>query len=157
VPAPKVSYLVAAPSYLSKYGRPPHPLRFSEHRCIGYVPTLGETWHFKWPLKPEDLDWNESRLSISPVAGQQPGNIWIELLSAEITDTLSNDEWLQDQRARLKDSGDRQKKQHTQKWREERIQRFTNTQRYVRDWINFAEIADWCSELDLRLARPGRK
>ena len=108
---------------------------------------MGETLQFKWLLKPEDLDWNESRLSVGSVAGQQPGNIWIELLSAEVADTLSNDEWLQDQRARLRDSDDRQKKQHTQKWREGRIQRFTNTQRYVRDWINFAEIADWCSEL----------
>ena len=108
---------------------------------------MGETLHFKWPLKPEDLDWNGSRLNVSSIAEQQPGNIWIELLSAEVTDTLSNDEWLQEQRARLKDSDDRQKKQQTEKWREERIQRFTNTQRNLRDWINFAEIADWCSEL----------
>jgi len=108
---------------------------------------MGETLHFKWPLKPEDLDWNGSRLNVSSIAEQQPGNIWIELLSAEVTDTLANDKWLQEQRARLKDSDDRQKKQQTEKWREERIQRFTNTQRNLRDWINFAEIADWCSEL----------
>jgi hypothetical protein len=108
---------------------------------------MGETLHFKWPLKLEDLDWNESRLSVSSVAGQQRGNIWIELLSADVADTLLNDEWLQDQRAKLKDSDDRQKKQQTQKWREECIQRFTDTQRHLRDWINFAEIADWCSEL----------
>jgi len=39
-------HLVATPSYLSKYGRPSHPLRLSEHRCIAYVSTRGETWHF---------------------------------------------------------------------------------------------------------------
>jgi DNA-binding transcriptional LysR family regulator len=44
--APVSRYLVAAPSYLSKYGRPPHPLRLSEHRCIAYISTPGETWHF---------------------------------------------------------------------------------------------------------------
>jgi DNA-binding transcriptional LysR family regulator len=44
--APVSRYLVAAPNYLSKYGRPSHPLRLSEHRCIAYVSTPGETWHF---------------------------------------------------------------------------------------------------------------
>jgi DNA-binding transcriptional LysR family regulator len=44
--APVPRYLVAAPSYLSKHGRPPHPLRLSEHRCIAYISTPGETWHF---------------------------------------------------------------------------------------------------------------
>jgi DNA-binding transcriptional LysR family regulator len=39
-------HLVAAPRYLSKYGRPSHPLRLSEHRCIAYISTPGETWHF---------------------------------------------------------------------------------------------------------------
>jgi len=45
--APISRYLVAAPSYLSKFGRPSHPLRLSEHRCIAYVSTPGATWHFK--------------------------------------------------------------------------------------------------------------
>ena len=44
--APVSRYLVAAPNYLSKYGRPSHPLHLSEHRCITYVSTPGETWHF---------------------------------------------------------------------------------------------------------------
>jgi DNA-binding transcriptional LysR family regulator len=44
--APIARYLVAAPSYLSKYGHPSHPLRLSEHRCIAYVSTSGEAWHF---------------------------------------------------------------------------------------------------------------
>jgi hypothetical protein len=33
-------------------------------------------------------------------------------------------------------------------WDEERIRRFEEEQRRKREWINFAEIADWCSELD---------
>jgi DNA-binding transcriptional LysR family regulator len=45
--APVSRHLVAAPSYLSKYGRPSHPLRLSEHRCIAYISTAGETWHFR--------------------------------------------------------------------------------------------------------------
>ncbi len=45
--APVSIYLVAAPSYLSKHGRPTHPTRLSEHRCIAYVSTPGETWHFR--------------------------------------------------------------------------------------------------------------
>jgi DNA-binding transcriptional LysR family regulator len=45
--APVSRHLVAAPSYLSKYGRPSHPLRLSEHRCIAYISTPGETWHFR--------------------------------------------------------------------------------------------------------------
>ncbi|HLZ83178.1 MAG TPA: LysR substrate-binding domain-containing protein [Caulobacteraceae bacterium] len=44
VPMPR--YLVAAPAYLEKHGRPSHPLRLTEHRCIGYVSTVGDTWHF---------------------------------------------------------------------------------------------------------------
>jgi DNA-binding transcriptional LysR family regulator len=44
--APVFRHLVAAPSYLSKYGRPSHPLRLSEHRCIAYISTPGDTWHF---------------------------------------------------------------------------------------------------------------
>jgi DNA-binding transcriptional LysR family regulator len=44
--APVSRYLVAAPKYLSRYGRPSHPLRLSEHRCIAYIATPGETWHF---------------------------------------------------------------------------------------------------------------
>jgi DNA-binding transcriptional LysR family regulator len=39
-------YLVASPAYLEKFGRPNHPLRLTEHRCIGYASTTGDTWHF---------------------------------------------------------------------------------------------------------------
>jgi DNA-binding transcriptional LysR family regulator len=44
--APVSRYLVAAQSYLSTYGRPQHPLRLTEHRCIAYASTSDETWHF---------------------------------------------------------------------------------------------------------------
>jgi DNA-binding transcriptional LysR family regulator len=44
--APVSRYLVAAQSYLSKWGRPQHPLRLTEHRCIAYISTSDETWHF---------------------------------------------------------------------------------------------------------------
>jgi DNA-binding transcriptional LysR family regulator len=39
-------YLVASPRYLETFGRPNHPLRLTEHRCIGYASTAGDTWHF---------------------------------------------------------------------------------------------------------------
>jgi DNA-binding transcriptional LysR family regulator len=39
-------YLAASPDYLEKYGRPDHPLRLAEHRCIGYASAVGDTWHF---------------------------------------------------------------------------------------------------------------
>jgi DNA-binding transcriptional LysR family regulator len=40
-------YVVASPSYLSKHGRPKHPLHLAQHRCIGYGHgTSAETWHF---------------------------------------------------------------------------------------------------------------
>jgi DNA-binding transcriptional LysR family regulator len=43
---PVSRYLVASPSYLAKYGRPSHPLRITEHRCIAYISTPGGSWHF---------------------------------------------------------------------------------------------------------------
>ncbi len=40
-------YLVAAPDYLDRHGRPTHPLHLAEHRCIGYSYTVnGEVWRF---------------------------------------------------------------------------------------------------------------
>jgi hypothetical protein len=33
-------------------------------------------------------------------------------------------------------------------WRAARIQRFTEQKRQTREWINFADIADWCSKED---------
>jgi hypothetical protein len=44
------------------------------------------------------------------------------------------------------DKGDIQERARI--WRTNRIARFTEDQRRKREWINFAEIADWCSEVD---------
>jgi DNA-binding transcriptional LysR family regulator len=39
-------YLVASPEYLTRFGRPDHPLRLTEHRCICYASTTADTWRF---------------------------------------------------------------------------------------------------------------
>jgi DNA-binding transcriptional LysR family regulator len=40
-------FLVGAPTYLSKHGRPRHPLQLAEHRCIGYAYGMTpDTWRF---------------------------------------------------------------------------------------------------------------
>ena len=40
-------YLVGAPTYLDKHGRPKHPLHLTEHRCISYSYTMiAEVWRF---------------------------------------------------------------------------------------------------------------
>jgi DNA-binding transcriptional LysR family regulator len=44
VPMPR--YLAASPEYLAKYGRPDHPLRLTDHRCICYASTVSDTWRF---------------------------------------------------------------------------------------------------------------
>jgi DNA-binding transcriptional LysR family regulator len=41
-------YLVGAPSYLAKHGRPKHPSHLSQHRCISYSYTMSaEVWRFR--------------------------------------------------------------------------------------------------------------
>ena len=44
--------------------------------------------------------------------------------------------------------GDRERDRLTRQWRIARINRFTEKQRRTREWINFAEIAEWCSKED---------
>jgi DNA-binding transcriptional LysR family regulator len=40
-------YLVGAPAYLKKHGRPTHPLQLADHACFGYAYAIGpETWRF---------------------------------------------------------------------------------------------------------------
>ena len=39
-------FLLGAPSYLDKFGRPKHPVRLSTHKCITYTLATPETWHF---------------------------------------------------------------------------------------------------------------
>lgn len=43
---------------------------------------------------------------------------------------------------------DRVNKLHLQRWRAGRVKRFTESQQLTREWINFAEIAEWCSKED---------
>lgn len=43
---------------------------------------------------------------------------------------------------------ERELAREAKRWNEDRIRRFEEDQRRKREWINFAEIADWCSELD---------
>jgi DNA-binding transcriptional LysR family regulator len=44
---PVKRYIVAAPSYFAKYGRPTHPMHLADHKCFGYtyLSTPG-VWHF---------------------------------------------------------------------------------------------------------------
>jgi DNA-binding transcriptional LysR family regulator len=44
---PLKRYIVAAPSYFAKYGRPTHPMHLAHHKCFGYtyLSTPG-VWHF---------------------------------------------------------------------------------------------------------------
>jgi hypothetical protein len=44
--------------------------------------------------------------------------------------------------------GDPERDRRTRKVRAARIERFTEGQKYAREWINFAEIADWCAKED---------
>ncbi len=42
------AYLLAAPAYLEKHGRPKHPLHLTEHACISYAYLMTpDTWRFK--------------------------------------------------------------------------------------------------------------
>ena len=87
------------------------------------------------PLARQDFDWPQSR-PLKAWRQIQDGGIFqdwrrdrIELLSADVTDVLC---------------GGRQ----ARRWRAERIRRFIEKQQRTRDWINFAEIAEWCSKED---------
>jgi DNA-binding transcriptional LysR family regulator len=40
-------YVVAAPAYFDRHGRPRHPVQLAEHRCLGYAySTTPDIWHF---------------------------------------------------------------------------------------------------------------
>ena len=42
----------------------------------------------------------------------------------------------------------KRERRRAQQWRAGWIARFTERQRVIRKWINFAEIAEWCSKDD---------
>jgi DNA-binding transcriptional LysR family regulator len=45
--APVRRFVVAAPSYIARYGRPRHPNDLKAHRCIGYAYRAGrDVWRF---------------------------------------------------------------------------------------------------------------
>jgi hypothetical protein len=54
---------------------------------------------------------------------------------------------LSEKRKGADDSEGRHWVQTVRERREDRIRRFAERQQRLRDWINFAEIAEWCSEL----------
>ena len=44
---PMPRFLVGAPAYFQKYGKPRHPLQLAEHQCIAYVNgRVAQSWHF---------------------------------------------------------------------------------------------------------------
>lgn len=44
---PMPRFLVGAPSYFQKHGKPRHPLQLAEHQCVAHVRgTVSEPWHF---------------------------------------------------------------------------------------------------------------
>src|SRR6266567_5127536 len=47
---------------------------------------------------------------------------------------------------KLYGGGDRERDQRARQWRAARIDRFTETQKHRREWINFKEVAEYCSE-----------
>jgi hypothetical protein len=53
--------------------------------------------------------------------------------------------------------GNRDRDQRARKWRAARIKRFTERQREAREWINFAEIAEWCSKEDQSIVPNAEK
>ena len=67
--APVWRFLVAAPRYLARYGRPTYPLQLLVHRCIACISAPGETWHFTAAggdavvVRPVSLFWRFSPIS----------------------------------------------------------------------------------------------
>lgn len=52
-------WVVAAPTYFARYGKPKHPRDLRDHRCLCYnYLTSGETWHFT------DADGNEEGVTV---------------------------------------------------------------------------------------------
>ena len=112
---------------------------------------MGETLSITSPPEPDDFDWRESCFkepwNFGSTAAPNRSRVWIELLRADVVSLLSDDGWLRENRKEPDDSESHRQVEKTRERREDRIRRFTESQRHRRDWINFAEIAEWCSEL----------
>jgi hypothetical protein len=114
-------------------------------------------------VTPSKLDWRKSKfrnawqVPIHPEMAPMNWDVSIELASADVTRVLivsgSASRTVNTPSAR---STTQQKQAQTvveqaRRWRSSRIERFTERQLWVREWINFAEIAEWCSEEDLSI------
>ena len=101
-------------------------------------------------LAPRDFDWRKSR---PKKPWQVPPNpvfwhlAWIEVFSADVTKVLCSGQQPRIRKVNLYHGGDRQRDQQARQRRADRIRRFSENQKRTRHWINFAEIAVWCSEL----------
>ena len=112
---------------------------------------IGEALRFASPPEANDFDWHESCFkepwNFGSIYAPTHRRVWIELLRADVGSLLSDVGWLRENRKEADDSESRRRVEKTRERREDRIRRFTESQRRRRDWINFAEIAEWCSEL----------
>ena len=101
-------------------------------------------------LAPRDFDWRKSR---PKKPWQVPPNpvfwhlAWIEVFSADVTKVLCSGQQPRIRKVNLYHGGDRQRDQQARQRRADRIRWFSENQKRTRHWINFAEIAVWCSEL----------
>lgn len=115
-------------------------------------------------LNPADFDWKQSRpmarWPIGPRDSERDKSFWmrgwedwpldlIELFRADVTAVLCGGAVRPAKdNVQLYGGGERERDRRTRQWRAARIKRFTERQRHKREWINFAEIADWCSKED---------
>src|SRR5262245_20359772 len=115
-------------------------------------------------LNPADFDWEQSRPTarwpIGPRDSERDDPFWmrgwkdwpldlIELFRTEVTAVLCHGAATPDPNSiQLYGGGDRERDWRVRQWRMARIERFTQRQRKMREWINFAEIAEWCSKED---------
>jgi hypothetical protein len=73
----------------------------------------------------------------------------IELFKADVTAVLCGGAVRPAKNyVQLYGGGERERDRRTRQWRTARIKRFAERQRQTREWINFAEIAEWCSKED---------
>ena len=107
-------------------------------------------------LKPSDFDWTKSHRR---KPWQRHGHTtldsslwyleWIELFGADVTAVLcSGAVGLDKNGVQFYGGGERERDRRARQWRTARIERFAERQRQTREWINFAEIAEWCSKED---------
>lgn len=110
-------------------------------------------------VTPRQLEWRKSHfrnpwsVPIHPEMGPMEWEVSIELAGADVTRVLigapSGKPTTSKPHA---DSTPREMQPQAigrrQQWRAARIERFRERQRRAREWINFAEIAEWCSKED---------